>query len=57
MTKIELLRGWNGHHKGTVLNLPMDGAAALLIQRGFAKKVEEEKPKKVKLQEWVKPKE
>ena len=54
MTKIELLKGWNGNHAGTILDLEMDGMAALLIERGLAKKIEPEKPKKAKLQEWVK---
>lgn len=53
MTKIELLKGWNGNHAGTILNLEMDGVAEILIDRGFAKKIEEPK-RKVKLQEWVK---
>jgi hypothetical protein len=54
MTKVELVQGWNGHHAGTVLELEMDGVAELLIQRGIATKVE--KPKRPKLQEWVKAK-
>ncbi len=49
MTKIKLLKGWNGHHAGTVIEHPQNGAAALLIQRGIAEKVEDEKPKKIKL--------
>lgn len=51
MTKIELLKGWNGNTAGTVLNLEMDGVAQLLIERGLARKVED---KPVKLQTWVK---
>ena len=57
MTKIELLKGWNGNHAGTVLNMEMDGAAALLIQRGIARKIEDAPKRKIKLQERVKTEE
>lgn len=54
--KIELLKGWNGHAPGEILEPYLDGVALALMERGLAKSVDEQpKPKRqIKLQEWVK---
>lgn len=52
--KIKLIKGWNGNMAGTVLEPPIDGVALTLIERGYAVEI---KPKKPRLQEWVKKEE
>lgn len=42
---IELLKDWNGWKAGKRLSLVSQGAAKLLVQRGFAKQI---KPRKRK---------
>lgn len=50
--KIQLIKGWNGNSPGSVLEPELNGVAELLIQRGIAVEIKQQK-KKPKLQDWV----
>ena len=46
--KIELVRDWNGYHRGSILPSVPRGQARMLISRGVAKEVKPPRRKRAK---------